>query len=296
MTGALITEAAVQKVCIELSRRLDLGNVTPRIIGRFSNVAVALDPMPIVARIATGTALLRDTLTFARREIDIAHFLAEFGAPVVPPCPAPLAGPHQIDAWTISLWRRIEVLPEPSDAVEAARRLKTCHALLRGYPNASPYWGAFDEFEELLAHPRVHALCHPKDRSLMDRQMSECRRALETYQSVGQTLHGDSHRNNVLHTSAGPLWTDWKDTIEAPVEWDLACLVTGSRITGQNLNWAETALAAYGPHDAALLELCIQARALFGAAWICFLAAENPERQQRFTVWLNWLRNSPGLG
>jgi Ser/Thr protein kinase RdoA (MazF antagonist) len=137
-------------------------------------------------------------------------------------------------------------------------------------------------------------MCTEQDRRLMERQALDCRDALAAYQSTAQTLHGDSHRKNVFHTPDGPLWADWEDTIHAPIEWDLACLVAGARINGtaQDAEWAEAALAAYGPHDATALELCIQARALFGAAWLSLLAADAQaeQRRERITVYLNWLR------
>ncbi|HEY1946264.1 MAG TPA: phosphotransferase, partial [Bryobacteraceae bacterium] len=265
-------------------------------IGQFSNLAIALDPLPIVARIATGTALLRDTVSFAQREVSIAGFLAKLSAPVVPPCAGPLAGQHVVNGWTVSLWRRVEILPGWPDAAESGRRLNACHAVLRGSANAEaiPYFGVFDELRQLLAHPQVHAMCPEPDRCMMEQQAQDCRLALAAYQSTAQPLHGDSHRKNVFHTPDGPLWADWEDTIHAPIEWDLACLVAGARIAGtaQEADWAEAALAAYGPYNAAALELCIQTRALFGAAWLSLLAsdAQAEQRRERLSVYLNWLR------
>lgn len=278
-----MTEADVQLVCAELSRRLQLAGIKPRIIGQFSNLVVALEPLPIVARIATGTALLRDTFRFAQREVSISHFLTGLNAPVVAPCDAPLAGPHLVNSWTVSLWRRVEVLPGSPDAAESGKRLRTCHTLLRSYANgdARPYggvyFGVFDELGQLLAHPQVQAICPEQDRHTMEQQARDCQKALEAYQSSAQALHGDSHRKNVFHTPEGPLWADWEDSIYAPIEWDLACLVAGARITGttQDAEWAEAALAAYGSHNAAALELCIHTRALFGVAWLSLLAADG---------------------
>jgi hypothetical protein len=283
-----MTDSEMRQVCAELSSRLQLGNVRPRVAGQFSNLVVALDPLPIVARIATGTARLRDTLRFAQRETDICRFLAERGAAVVPP----YDGPHVVQGWTVSLWQRVEILPGLPDAAEAGTRLRACHQWLREYPSALPYFGAFDELQQLLAHPQVQAMCPEQDRRLLERQARECRGALEAYRCTAQQLHGDAHRKNVFHTPDGPLWADWEDTIQAPIEWDLACLVAGARITGtpQEAEWAEAALAAYGPHDAAALELCIQARVLFGVGWLSLLAAGHAERQQRLGVWLDWLR------
>ena len=94
----------------------------------------------------------------------------------------------------------------------------------------------------------------------------------------------------MILTPDGPLWTDWEDTIFAPVEWDLACLVTSARVTGMDRDWAESALNSYGPYDPTALDLCIEARALFGICWLALLSADNPDRLGRLAVWLRWLR------
>jgi hypothetical protein len=283
-----MTEATLQRVCAELSSRLQLGSVTPRIVGQFSNLVVALDPLPIVARIATGTALVRDAFSFAQREVALCSYLSQRNAPVVSPCDMAPPGPHMVDGWIISLWQRVDILPRLADPVEASRRLAACHALLRAYSyqDTLPYFGVFDELQQLLGHiPK-------QDRLMIESQALDCRSALAAYRARAHPLHGDAHRKNVFHTPQGPLWADWEDTTLAPVEWDLACLVTGARINSSTpeAEWAESALAAYGPHDPTALELCIHARALFGTAWLSLLAKDNPERQQRLVVWLNWLR------
>lgn len=288
-----MTEAEATQVCLIVSKRLRLGEVNPRVIGRFSNLVIALDPLPIVARIATGTALLRDTLAFARREVEIAAFLAAKNAAVVGPCETALAGPHKVDGWTVSLWQRVEILPRPPDPMEAGRRLAACHKLLRSYGGAVPKFGIFDELKQLLAHPMVQQAISEKDRTKLGEQAQACSLALETFSASYQPLHGDSHRKNVFSTADGPLWADWEDTIRAPVEWDLACLVTEGRVAGQHDEWGEAALAAYGPCNATTLALCIHARALYGIGWLALLCVgdeRRPDRRERLAVWLDWMR------
>ncbi|HEX4021964.1 MAG TPA: phosphotransferase [Acidobacteriaceae bacterium] len=292
-----MTESEVVEACLILAQRLGLGTVTPQVIGRFSNLAIALDPLPVVARVATGTALLRDTKVFARREVEIAGFLARKGASVVAPCEAALAGPHDVSSWTISLWQRVEILSEPPDAAEAGRRLAACHAWLREYSGSVSYFGAFDELEKLLQHPAVQDAIAEKDRKLVAQRAQSCRCALEEFFASYQVVHGDSHRKNVFSTREGPLWADWEDAIFAPVEWDLACLVTEGRILGRDGEWGEAALAAYGNYNAAALELCIQARALFAIGWLGLLSSEEARRQdrrERLAIWLNWVRRRQG--
>jgi Phosphotransferase enzyme family len=104
-------------------------------------------------------------------------------------------------------------------------------------------------------------------------------RALELLASVPeQIVHGDSHPGNVLWTRSGPLWADWEDAHLAPLEWDLACLVAASRVRGDDFGWAEAALRAHGgPHDAELLEVCVDARVAQGATYLAFTGRGGPE-------------------
>ena len=59
------------EACRALAQRLGLGEVRPRVIGRFSNLVLALEPTPWVARVAIGTAGPRTEPAWARREMQI---------------------------------------------------------------------------------------------------------------------------------------------------------------------------------------------------------------------------------
>ena len=285
-----MTDDCAVTLCVSLAERLVLGPVKPRVIGRFSNIAVALEPLPIVARIATGTALVRNTSEFARREVAITSFLAVRGAPVTAPCEFPLAGPHQVDGWTVSLWRRVVTMPAVADPVVAGERLALCHAILREYAGELPEFGALDELDRLLVNPLVADVISERDRVFLVERAAECRRALLPFRERHQALHGDAHRKNVLNTIAGPLWGDWEDTTRAPVEWDLACLVTGARINQKDEGWSEAALTAYGPYDAEVLNWCVRLRAVSGACWLALLSHEDPARLERLRDWLGCVK------
>jgi Ser/Thr protein kinase RdoA (MazF antagonist) len=83
-------------------------------------------------------------------------------------------------------------------------------------------------------------------------------RALTALGAVAHRIvHGDSHPGSVLWTADGPLWSDWEDAPLGPLEWDLACLVTGARVHGNDLGSAEAAHG--GPFDEALLDACVDA-------------------------------------
>lgn len=282
-----------------MCRKLGLGPVLPQVIGRFSNLAVSLDPLPIVARVTTGTSVLRGSQACAQREVSLAAHLAAQGAPVIAPCESPLAGPHEVDGLLISLWRRVEVSPRMPDAAQAGRALAQCHAVLRDVDGDAPLLGAFDEIEQLLVLPQVLQSVPAPDRRLVAEHARACHSALLAHGAPNQIVHGDAHLNNVLDTPQGVLWADWEDAIKAPIEWDLACLVAGARVLGRQVDWSEAALQAYremAPStlgwwiDDALLDICVHARTVFVVAWLWVLAAGDPSRQERLTARLDWLR------
>jgi hypothetical protein len=292
-------EIAVLRACRSLCRKLGLGPVLPQVIGRFSNLAVVLTPLPIVARVTTGTSVLRGTQAHAQREVALAAFLAGRQAPLVAPCEPPLAGPHEVDGLVISLWQQVEVLPVAPDAAQAGLRLLQCHTALRDFECDAPLLGAFDEIDQLLALPQVLHQVSSADRSLVTVHARACREALQAFGAPIQVVHGDAHLNNVLDTHQGVLWSDWEDAIKAPIEWDLACLVAGARVLGRQREWSEMALRAYRDEapralgrwvDDALLDVCVHARTVFVVAWLWVLAGDDPARQQRLSARLEWLR------
>lgn len=286
-----MTTDHLHRLCLALSHRLSLSPIHPRILGRFSNLVVALDPHPYVARIATGTALLRDTAAFAAREVEVARFVAASGVPIATPCEPPLAGPHDIEGVTLTLWHLHSLEPAPPNPTESGRRLHRCHQVLRS-PNAprAPRLGPFREIERALAHPWVHEVTTADARNWLRSAAQQCEQRLVSSGAPGQTVHGDAHRKNVLSTAEGPLWADWEDAVEAPIEWDLACLVTPSHITGLDRDWAFAALSAYGAYQPEVLDLCIQARAAFAIAWMWLLSSEDQRRLTRVQPWIDWLQ------
>jgi hypothetical protein len=68
---------------------------------------------------------------------------------------------------------------------------------------------------------------------------------------------------------AGQTWRT-----SAPVPWSTTCIVWRERVHGHPA--ADRALAAYGPHDAELLEVLIPALGVFLAAWTIVIARRRP--------------------
>jgi Ser/Thr protein kinase RdoA (MazF antagonist) len=103
----------------------------------------------------------------------------------------------------------------------------------------------------------------------------------------GQALHGDAHLHNCMGTPAGPLWHDFETSCRGPVEYDLAALVASHRIHGGD-DRSAIALAAYGDHDADVLEAALPVYASWiAASWLVAVPrrpslAPRAERQLAF--------------
>lgn len=308
MSEAESPEPAVIAACRDLARRLGLGVVQPLVIGRFSNLALRLQGTPWVARVATGTAGPRADAGWARREIALARALHEAGAPVGAPAPGELAGPHQQGGWRITLWHWLELRDAVPDPAAAGRALARCHAVLATLPERigdldTPAWAPLDEAQRLLAHPEVRRRAGA-DAGWVEARLQQLGAQLRAHPAPLQWLHGDAHLSNVRCTADGaPIWLDWEDACRAPLEWDLAGLVGAARVLGSDADWAEAALRGWreaspmiGPAlDAALLERCIEARALFIVAWTWWMGPDQPGRRERLTARLAWLRQRAGV-
>lgn len=282
----------------DLAQALGLGPTRSEVIGRFSNLAVALPPTPWVLRIATGTAKMRPGASWTARELTLGRALHAAGAPVAAPAPGHLAGPHWVAGCRSSLWQRVSVQTSVPDPQASGAALADCHRALREAPaSALPEaasWGALDELERLLLQPALPQQVPAADLALVRTLSERCCRRLREAADTLQWLHGDAHLNNVVATPQGPCWLDWEDAQRAPLAWDLASLVGAARVLGSHVEWAEAALQAWqrraGQVDAALLAQCILARTLFVVAWTWQLGPQDPARQPRLQARLRWLR------
>lgn len=92
-----------------LAKNLGLSTDTPVVLKDGSNVIVHLAPAPVVARVATSTALVRpDVSQWLARELAVARFLEQQGAPAVTPSHEIDPGPHVYDGYAISYWSYVE--------------------------------------------------------------------------------------------------------------------------------------------------------------------------------------------
>lgn len=236
------------------------------------HVLVHLRPSPIVARVTSGAAAVDPDDVV--RELAVAAHAARAGAPVVPPSDEVDPGPHEYGGRTLVFWRYVEHAGE-LDAAAAGEGLRAIHETLADYAGPLPPAARTSQVAALL-----DALPPSADvellRDLAARELP-----------VGQALHGDAHLFNCLQTAGGPVWHDFETACRGPREFDLAALAQRQRIHGDDARSA-AALAAYGEHDADLLEAALPVYAAWiTASWLVALPrrpelAVPAERQLAF--------------
>lgn len=280
---------------VALAKGLGLSADTPKVLKDGSNVVVHLAPAPVVARVATTTALVRTEVTkWLTRELDVARYLVEQGAPVVAPSGEVDPGPHAYDGYAISLWNYVEHTPgETISLRQAAPLLRELHAVLENYPGDLPYLvSMLEEIPRWLRYLQVNRGLSATDMMLLRESQWRLVQILNKFHARFQPLHGDAQPRNLLKTPRGLFWTDFEDACRGPVAWDIACLVR----QGGDPDGFETALAAYGSdHGRDLswddLKPYIDARDLEAVVWLQVLATRFPERRREADAMLErWRR------
>ena len=188
------------------------------VIADGSNLLVHLKPAPLLARVATTTALLRRPVSaWLGRDVSVAAYLHAQGAPVAPPSDLLPPGPHQYDGYTMSFWQFVEHDRNVVIATtEAGPMLRDLHETLRGYKPADasgelPLLEIFNEITRWMKFLESR-------RALSGGELIQLREAhwrlAETLRYGGrsiQPIHGDAHRKNLLKTPKGWVWTDFED-------------------------------------------------------------------------------------
>jgi hypothetical protein len=243
----------------------------PAVLRDRANLMVHLQPAPVVARIATTTALVRPAAAeFLARDLAVATFLVSRGAPVVPPSREILAGPHSCDGFAMTFWEFIPHDPNyQTTSAEVGPLLKQLHAVLKNYPGELPYLNpVLGEMPHFLAYLERAGELDPSDLALLRRSSQRTALALRDPTSPVQALHGDAHKANLLKTGRGLLWTDFEDACSGPVAWDTACF---SRTAPEGV---EAALANYElAPSLEELKPYLGARNLQGVLWSAVVAS-----------------------
>ena len=257
-----------------------------------SNLTVELLPAGVVARVATGTGVVRDAAAYQARELAIAAFLADAGAPVIAPSREVHPGPHERDGLSLTFWERVERLEAPADPAAAAAALRVCHDAFAGYDGELVELALLVEARALLDRLIDEEVLDPRDAAFLSNAADEL---IDDIQALGlpfRPVHGDAYLRNVVNTPAGPLWADWEDAFSGPLEWDLACLVARGRVLGNGKDRGSEALEAYGVEvNDDLLQLFVEARTLQAIAWGLLFSTGQPRHSGSARARMRWLRS-----
>jgi len=269
VSGTVAARAAAAAVAV--ARAAGLRVEDPVLLSQGVNLVVHLRPVPVVARVATWTPLLRPAVARPfTREVQLATALVHLGAPVVPPSDLLPPGPHVHDGLVLSFWRHVEVLPDRPTAVEAGRALGRLHEVLAEVDlgwTGDPLDTPFDDLAEFVRRGAELGA----DPALVERTGELAGRLRPLLGGPVGHLHGDAHPGNLLATAGGWRWTDLEDTSLGPRAWDLASLRTSGLLDGR------TAVAAVPdpPTDDELAPFG-WLRRLYSGAWWWVHAAREP--------------------
>ncbi len=265
---------------------LEIASAT--LLGDYSNALIKLEPLPLVARVATNSARVRADLDWMRRELSVANFIVSVGGRAVAPSTLLPPGPHSLGGLNLSFWEYVETTGVPPTPQEAGESLRELHDDLIGYREILPTLSPLSEAWTIIARPELIGALRCKARDIVTRSVDRVRLRLRGAGYDSRPLHGDAHYGNLWKSSNGPIWGDFEDCCAGPIEWDLACLTASSRVLGTG-RAADAALAGYGRgFDPVLLDVLVEARTLQAIAWayVCLPEPQSNPRVQHRLAWL----------
>jgi Ser/Thr protein kinase RdoA (MazF antagonist) len=276
---ALTVSGAAVSAAVKVAAGLGITSTDPVVLADGANVIVHLQPSPVVAKVAASTPEVRpDSAAWLQRELDVATYLTEAGAPVLPPSPEIAATTYVGDGHVMSFWRYLRsASAELADEATIGAMLRDLHAVLRSYPG--PSTGTVPELAPLADIPAY--LARPQTRvsggqaAALAAAYARLTAELDLT-SPGQPLHGDAGPGNLMAADTGWVWNDFEDTCSGPVTWDVAASTANPRRDRARI------LAAYGTDvDAGQLAVCEQLRRLHLTVWYGLYAERFPDLRAR---------------
>nr|WP_281375561.1 aminoglycoside phosphotransferase family protein [Haloferula luteola] len=242
----------------------------------------------LVARVVVDRNGPRQGMDWFSREIAVAQFLAERGAPVIPVHPLIPPGPHEHAGYVMNFWRFVQAVDQEPDAAEVGRTLAECHRHLSEFTGDWPHLAILHETRSLMESSKAEPCWSGQEHALLVRHLDAAIAVLSS--APRQVLHGDAHFGNLLPTEDGLLWTDWEDTFSGPIEWDLASILWNPQFLDADTATVEAIRDGYGEVDEAVLETCFTARAAVMSAWYPVLyPLPHAERMEKLRRRLEWL-------
>lgn len=283
-------QAAILTVC-EVAQKQNINFDAAIVLADHSNLLVHLRPTQVVARVATTTGTVRKGDAWLKREIAVATHLAAAGAPIIPPSTVVLPGLYHQNGLVLSFWEFVQELDEPVNPTTAGRALRECHEALVDFNGTLLVLDALSESEQIFYQLQSQGIFSSADTQMLQQVNKRLKTRFQQLELPMQPVHGDSNPSNVLNTTRGVLWADWEDTFIAPIVWDIACLVAGSRVLGKDVERADAALQGYGVNiDEQVLDLFIEARTFQTVLWNYIIGQQHPDSLERFERRLQWFR------
>ena len=256
-----------------------LGDVTPEVLHLGNHTTVRLVPLPIVARIASGTSFdfSQDSLTL---ELSVAAHLAARGAPSVRPM-RKAAGPYLENDCAVTLWEFVEgrAVTTEDDEFAAAASLQRLHAALADFDRELPsFVTKVESCETILAKPEQAPQLAASDRLFLNELYVSLRLQLGAIGGSWRPLHGDTHLGNVLISNSGAIWMDLEGSCVGPLEWDVVSLPSST--------WS-----AFPGVDLRLMRLLADVRGLCVAVWCWAEFDRSPATEEAAIHHLSELKN-----
>jgi hypothetical protein len=140
----------------EVARSVGVKQVEQVLLHHAQHITVLWPSVDTVARIVVSTDDATERLS---RELAVARYLTEKGAPVSPPSAVLPAGPHFRDKFGMTLWQFVPHIPadedNPAHVTAAAAALCHIHRMLADYPGRLPSFRTkIDECRLLLGADR----------------------------------------------------------------------------------------------------------------------------------------------
>ena len=268
-----------------VAQRLGCAVGEPRVLSKRGNVLVHLAPLPLVARVATLSAVTRhDPAAWMRREVEVSARAADRGGPVLRPSRLVDPGPHRHDGLSVTYWPLLGASDRVAGPAELGTTWPGCTGRRPGTPVGCRYSSrrASRSRRAWTCWPGRAVPRRPLVSSLRQAHVEVLDALASAAPSAGPdtVLHGDAHAGNLLDTPDGWCWIDLEETGRGPVEWDLA-VASGGRERAPD---AADVLAAYAeatgtqPPDERRLVPFRRARLLEAAVWALSLARFRPDR------------------
>jgi Ser/Thr protein kinase RdoA (MazF antagonist) len=288
----VLTVAAVAaRAAVSAAAALGVACAEPVVLADGANVIVHLAPSPIVAKVPASTTAVRPGIdAWLKRELDLALFLAEAGAPVMTPSGEVPAKVHHGDGHAMSFWTYLRPSDAgPPDEAAIGSMLRELHAVLRTYPTPLPGLAPLADIPAFLARPQTRLSA--ADAAVLAETFSRLTGDLAAGAATfpAQALHGDAGAGNLMAAGGQWVWHDFEDACSGPVAWDLAATTASPRFDRARI------LAAYGDPadraDPAQLRACEQLRRLHLTIWYALYAERLPECRTRAAELLaSWRR------